>query len=217
MGPAILYLLIFGAFLAGLLFFVRLLCAPFSPKILEQTRRHRMLHCVWGCFALFSAFMLFLTLNPYAWPPTWWWRHKQRVIVIERLQSAGGWTALKRDCDALANTYKDDPYGFRWLRGDTNALPPAIAALKPKEVEFYPPKVLQPIGTEREKWHGSNAVMRISIFGAHSTGGRDQPWLWLEVLCEPGVISYSHSRLRSTTPLRYWKYRKITDNIYEYY
>ncbi len=217
MLPAILSLWFFGALVVGLLFFVRLLCAPFSPRILEQISRHRMLHSVWGCFALLTAFVFFTLLHPNAWPPAWWERRAQRETVIERVQSAGGWTALKRDCDALANTYKDDPYGFRWFRHDTNSLPPAIAALKPRLVEFYPPKVVQQFGSEGKKWHGSNVVVRIAIFGAHSTGGHDQPGLGLDVLCESGATSYNPDRLRSTTPLRYWQYRKIADDIYEFY
>lgn len=64
---------------------------------------------------------------------------------------------------------------------------------------------------------GSNVVVRIAIFGAHSTGGHDQPALGLDVLCEPGIVSYRPDRLRSRSPLRYWRYRKITGDIYEYY
>jgi hypothetical protein len=151
------------------------------------------------------------------YPPNWVERRGQRQEVFQRVESVGGWAALKRDCDALAARYKDDQYGFRWLRGDTNSLPAAIAALKPKEVEYYSPSVLKQFGSEGVRYFGSNAVVRISIFGAHATGGHDQPWLGLDVVCESGVTSYSPERLRSTTPLRYWEYRKIADDIYEYY
>jgi hypothetical protein len=52
------------AFLIALLFFVRLLCALFSRKIQDQMRRHRTLHCLWGCWALTTACFLYLLLSP---------------------------------------------------------------------------------------------------------------------------------------------------------
>lgn len=210
-------LLLLGGLLIGFLFFVRLLCAPFSAKIMGQMSRYRVLHCVWGCYALFAALALYLLLHPWLWPPRWLERRTQRQQVLERVQSAGGWAALKRDCDALANAYRDDPYGFKWFSHDTNLLPPAIAALKPRCVEFYPRKVVQQFGPEGSKWFGTNLVVRISIFGLHRTGGHDQPWLGLDVLCEAGTFTYRPDRLRSTTPLRYWNYRKVVDDIYEFY
>jgi hypothetical protein len=159
----------------------------------------------------------FLPFILYGYPPNWLERRGQRQEVLQRIQSAGGWAALKQDCEELADRYKDDRYGFRWLRGDTNSLPPAIAALRPKGVEFYPPSVFKQFGSESVRFFGSNAVVRISIFGAHATGGHDQPWLGLDVLCEHGLASYHPDRLRSTTPLKYWRYRKIAEDIYEYY
>ncbi len=156
----------------------------------------------WGLLGLVAIFFLAAPLS--GWPPNWLERRTQRQQVLERVQSAGGWGALRRDCDALARTYKDDPYGFTWFDNDTNTLPPAIAALHPKQVQSV-------------KFEGSNVVVRISIFGAHATGGHDQPWLGLDVLCESGVASYSPARVRSTTPFRYWRYQKVTDDIYEFY
>jgi hypothetical protein len=158
----------------------------------------------------------FLKFFLFGYPPDWWERHVQRQEVFQRVQSSGGWVALKRDCDSLAEKYKDAPYGFRWWRGDTNSLPAAIAALKPKEVEFYSTSLLRQFGSENAKWYGSNAAVSIYIFGAHSTGGHDEPALGLDVVCERGVTDYPQ-RLRSTTPLRYWRYRKIDVDIYEYY
>jgi hypothetical protein len=118
----------------------------------------------------------------------------------------------------LADAHRDDPHGFRWYGFfDTNSLPPAITALKPKVVEFYPRREVQQFGAEGRRWFGSNVVIRITIFGAHSTGGHDQPSLGLEVLCESGASDYRPERLRSTTPLRYWRYRKVADAVYEFY
>lgn len=151
------------------------------------------------------------------YPPNWLERRSQQQQVWERVQAVGGWSALKRDCDALASRYQDDPTGFIWSNAETNALPPAIAALRPKSVQFFSSKALQPFKGEPLRFMGSNVVVRIAIFGAHSTGGHDQPALGLDVLCAPGIVSYRPDRLRSRSPLRYWRYRKITGDIYEYY
>jgi hypothetical protein len=164
----------------------------------------------WISLGLFVIYILQYVLAGYL--PDWIERSRQRRQVFERVQSA-----LKRDCDGLAIKYKDTPYGLTWRRGDTNSLPPAIAVLEPKGVEFYSRNELQQLGFEAVRFEGSNVVVRIAIFGAHSTGGHDEPGLGLDVLCEPGVASYAPHRLRSTTPLRFWRYRKIADDIYEFY
>jgi hypothetical protein len=184
---------------------------------MEASGTHKKLSVwrfLWIPLALVAVYYFLLVILPW-YPPEWLERRGQRQEVLQRVESAGGWAALKRDCDSLADRYKDDQYGFRWMRGDTNSLPAAIAALKPKGVEYYSPSVLKQFGDNG--FFGSNAVVRIGIFGAHATGGHDQPSLGLDVVCEQGVVSYNPNRLRSTTPLRYWRYRKITDGIYEYY
>ena len=171
---------------------------------------------VWIPLGLFAIYY-FLQFTLYGYPPIWLERRGQRSELLQRAQSAGGWAAVKRDCDTLADRYKDDQDGFTWLHGDTNSLPPAIAALKPKEVRFYPLGFFRQFGSEGVRYFGSNIVVRISVFGAHSTGGHDQPWLGLDVVCERGLAGYHPERIRSTTPLRYWRYRKIAEDIYEYY
>ena len=88
----------------------------------------------------------------------------------------------------------------------------------PKSVEFYSRKRLERVQSDQWiSYNGSTAVVRIEIFGMHSTGGRGQPWLGLDVVCEPGLVEYSPRRLRSTPPDKYWVYRKITNDIYEFY
>jgi len=204
--------------LAALLFFARLLCAPFFPKIRDQIKRQRRLHFFWGCWALLTACLLYLLLHPSTWPPAWWKRHTQRQEVLRRVQTAGGWAALKRDCDALAHAHKDDPYDFRWYRGfDTNPLPPTIAALKPWNVQFWPRNFVRRFGADGARLFGSNVVVRMSLFGRAATGRHGEPALGLDVLCEPSMTNYSPMRLRSTTPLRYWRYGKVADDVYEFY
>jgi len=152
-----------------------------------------------------------------SWPPAWVERRTQRQLVLKRVQAAGGWSALKRDCDALADKYKDSETDFHWHGPNTNGLPPAIAALQPRSVDFFSRKRLPRFGLQGLAYFGSNTVVRIEIFGLHATGGRDQSWLGLDVVCEPGLLNYNPHLLWSKTPLSYWSYRKITNDIYEYY
>jgi hypothetical protein len=84
-------------------------------------------------------------------------------------------------------------------------------------LEFYPSKVVRQFGANGNQWFGTNVVVRLSVFGAHATGGHDEPALGLDVLCEPGLSNYGPVRLRSTTPLRYWQYRELADRVYEFY
>jgi hypothetical protein len=161
-------------------------------------------------------------LNPLAWPPQWLERREQWQKVSERVQSVGGWDAVKKDCELLASEHKNDTYDWKWANWDTNTLPPAIAALKPKSVGYFPPKLLEDLSknnSEFVKYWGTNEVVRITIFGAHSTGGHDEPALWLDVQCKQNgkINSYNPIHLRSTTPFRYWRYKKVTDDIYESY
>ena len=188
---------------------------------MKEPKRRPLAYLFWIPAGLLVIYLLFLTcfaLVPSViyWPPDRLQRRHQRQAVAERIRSAGGWAALKRGCDTLADAYKDDPYGFRSFSHDTN-LPPAIAALRPKLVEFYPRSTLRELPAQAARLFGTNLVVRIAIFGAHSTGGHGQPELGLDVLCEPGITNYSPARLRSTTPETYWNYRKITDDIYEFY
>jgi hypothetical protein len=55
--------------------------------------------------------MLFLMLlNSDSFPPRWYERRTQRQKVVERVQSAGGWAALQKDCDALVEQYRDSSF-----------------------------------------------------------------------------------------------------------
>jgi hypothetical protein len=203
--------------LAALLFVVRLVVALFSTKVLKQMRQYPVIHVIWGCFA-FVGVLVFWGFNPAMWPPLSLERSFQRQQVLKRIQPVGGWAALKRDCDALVSKYKDDDFGFRWGRDDTNSMPPTIAALTPRMVEFLSPKAMQKFGGEFiGKSYGTNLVVRIYIFGGHATGGHDQPTLGLDVLCESGVTNYNPVRLLAWAPLEHWKYRKIVDDVYEFY
>jgi len=148
----------------------------------------------------------------------------ERLHVWKRVHNAGGWAALQRDCDALATKYKDDSFGIRWYKygpqTDTNSLPPAIAALNPQMIEFYSPKIMQEFGGGiGDRRFGTNLVVRISIFGHHTTGMHEKPWLGLDVLCGSSVTNYIPAGSRPLAPMHSWnwQYRKIADGIYEHY
>jgi len=138
-------------------------------------------------------------------------RQTQRDMVTTRITQAGGWAALQKDCDEIVEHYRDS--AFFWHRFETNALPPALAALKPWEVRFYSPAVLQNFKDEPKV-----AVVRIKIFGLHSTGGHSTPYYGLEVVCGAGVESYTPKPSRGgVSGNHYDSYRKVTDRIYEVY
>jgi len=180
------------------------------------TRRRSWYRLLWILPGLIVVYVI-LPFVFTGYPPMWWVRHQKERELLERVQSAGGWAALKRDCDALAAKFKDDDYGFGWRYGDTNSLPRAIAALRPKEVLYYSPKLRKESGIELSKAFGTNDVVRIHVFGAHSTGGRSGPWLYLEVVGGNAIVTTDPEQLRSSMPQRTRNYRKISDYIYEYY
>lgn len=150
--------------------------------------------------------------------PDWMELGIERFQVRKMIRNGGGWAALQRDCNALATKYKDDSFGFRWYKNgppdDTNSLPTAIAALNPMMVEFLSPKMMQGLGAGG----GTNLVVRISIFGHHTTGRHEKPWLGLDVLCGSSVTNYSSVDPHPFAPNSWnWQYRKIVDGIYEHY
>jgi hypothetical protein len=169
--------------------------------------------CEWLIVLLGLGILFFLSIHP----PVWMERLIERRQDWKRVQAVGGWAALKRDCDALASKYKDDDFGFRWWNDDTNSLPPTIAALKPRMVEFLSPKARQGGREFFDQWYGTNLVVRIIVVEDHSTGGHERPFLGLDVLCEPGVTNYNPVRSLAWKPFEHWKYRKIADDVYEFY
>lgn len=194
----------------SLIFVARVGFAVFSregrKKLKEQWLLNTVLFLAFGLFCL----MYLPLLTHYYFPPTWWERQVQRKEVLARVQSVGGWDALRKDCVLLAKQCQGEV--SQWDDRHTNGLPAAIIALKPRRVEFYPPK-------QRPHFNNSDfPIVRITIFGAHSTGGRGIPWLGLDVVCAArSGTNYQTHRQRSETPLRYWRYRKVVDDVYEFF
>jgi len=181
--------------LAALLFVVRLVVAPFSPKVSEQMRKYPVVHVIWGCFAFVGALVFLGVLNPAMWPPRSVERREQRQKVLERVQKVGGWDAVRLGCEALVTNHPD---GFYWfppvsnvtvypnLQSEPNRsyitnldygpLPPAVEALLPLRVQYEP----------------RTGCVSIRIFGMHRTGGRDTPYFGLEVDTSTNSVDYKH-------------------------
>jgi hypothetical protein len=204
--PTILFLILP---FAALLFLARLLCSVFSPKIREQMRKYPTIHTIWACLAFLGFLTITGFLNPFAWPPKFMERRTQRAEVMERVRSAGGWDALRHDCVLLARTNEF----VHWYRGFTNdapILPPTIAALKPREVEFVSPKFLSN-GPEEFRI----PVVRIKLFGMHATGGRSTPYFGLEVVISPSSEGYTPKARPAASGNGHTNYRKVSEGVYE--
>jgi len=146
-----------------------------------------------------------------AWPPDWVERRTQRRLLSERIESVGGWDALRRDCALLVEQHKDA--GVQWFRhGDTNTLPAAIAALKPWEIRYYPPGSLR--GSQQDT---AIPVVRIRLFGMPSTGGNASPYLGLEVVCSTNTSAYEPRRGYSggVPGNRHSTFRRLAENVFE--
>jgi len=136
-------------------------------------------------------------------------RINQHKTVVARIQAAGGWAAVQRECDALAQRNRDDQFMWFGPNGDTNALPPAIAALQPKEVVCCSPSDLGSLYLKR-----SFSVVRIKMFGEYGTGRREIPSFWLEVVSGTNADGYTPHGVYG---VRYANYEKVTNWIYEVY
>jgi hypothetical protein len=198
-------------FIVGLAFLVRILCALFSEKIAGQIRRHPIIHSIWALPGLLVALILLPIFYPGVlnlWPPHWLELKHQRETVLERVQSAGGWEELRKDCVALAATNLEQ--SFQWFHKPIADLPPAIAVLKPMSVQCFPPQFLLKDETKLK-------IVHIEVFGMHRTGGHDTPFYGLDVLCDPEPNDYQPQSARTAPGNSHFNYRKITNGIYEVY
>jgi len=161
---------------------------------------------------LATAILLFLPALPsFRGPSASVERRGQRQQVLERVRSVGGWAAIQKDCDALAEQYREST--FFWYTGGPKTLPSALAALKPQEVRFDSPRVLRDFKDKPQV-----AVVRIKIFGLASTGGRGIPYFGLQVVSGAGAETYRPSPSGGGAPGNaYTSYRLVTDRIYEIY
>jgi hypothetical protein len=216
--------------LVALMFFARLFCALFSSKVSAQMCKHPLVHSLWGCLALVGV-LLFLELwGPGIWPRSFIERRTQRQMVLERVRRAGGWEAVRHGCEALVTNYPD---GLTWFPPSSNSrvyphpqtepqhyyvtnldfgtIPAAVAALQPREIYYYPLRLLR-------KGDPQVAAVRIKIFGGHATGGHSTPYYGLEGPCGKGAETYAPVPSRGgVSGNRYSSYRKVVDGVFEIY
>jgi hypothetical protein len=118
---------------------------------------------------IFAAILLPSEFRP-PWPVQ---REQQRKIIRERVESIGGWDALRRDCVALLQSEGNE---FVWPSG-TNEFAPVFAKLKPWQVKAYPTI-------------DGTMIMRMKFFGMHSTGNRGTPYYGLWIVCSSNSDNY---------------------------
>jgi hypothetical protein len=130
-------------------------------------------------------------------------KQNQREIVASRVAQAGGWEALRSDCLLLIEKHRDE--GFHWGKWSTNTLPASIAALKPWYVDYDSYKSPEV------------KLIRIKVFGIHSTGGHSIPYLGLEIVTGPGSRDYLPEPAEAASGNAHAKYSKVAEDIYETY
>ncbi len=190
------------AILLGVFLIVRLFSAIFSERIRSQIGKHLGLHVF---LVVACVFLIMPYRNPnYYGPPYWMVRREERQQVFERVEAAGGWSALRAACTNLVVQAKEEPGGYLyWRRGATNALPPAFTALQPQLVEVSQDKDATP-------------VVFIKFFGGWSTGARYTPSYSLHVRCGPTPQGFEPEIFqRGNTVIG--KSRLLTDSIFEIY
>jgi hypothetical protein len=177
-------------------------------KHLENTKpnwRRPIIHLCWIVLAFISSYSL---MNVFFWQLD---LYKQRALrlerltqqqkVIERVQLAGEWDAIRRGCVSLAEQNANGFYS-RWH--DTNGLPTAIAALKPMMVEYRP----------------QYGCVRIRIFGMHSTGGHSTPYFGLEVDTSTNSVGYNHGTGYENGGVignHHSTYNQVAEGVFEIY
>jgi hypothetical protein len=165
----------------------------------QRSKKRSLSFLLWIPLVLLMFFLISLPVLNW-WPPISVEQRTQRQKLAERVQSAGGWDAIRRDCIALA---EQNPNGFRSGWHDTN-LPPAIVALSPLLVQYSP----------------KDGCVRMRIFGMHRTGGHSTPYFGLEVDTSTNSISYQHGSGYADGGVigsHYSEPERVANGIYEIY
>lgn len=157
----------------------------------------------------------------YARPPFPVQREQQRKTVRERVQAAGGWEVLRRECESL---FTNGSRGFRWepphhavvvpdpmhapsesyeTNIDYGPLPPALASLRPQEVRAY--------ALDEQPF-----IARIKLFGMHMTGTRGVPYYGLWIICGPAAEGYTPELDFSGVTVT-GEIKKLTNSVFEVY
>lgn len=123
-------------------------------------------------------------------------RREQRKIAQDRVGRAGGWGMIRKGCEQLVASY---PHGdFVWYPHN-DPLPPSMAALQPREVDFS-------VATK------APTIVSIKLFGTHRTGAHDIPYYGFVVVCGDVPRDYIPAIPRPGRVLS-----KVTDGVFEVY
>lgn len=106
---------------------------------------------------------------------------------------------------------------YVWDRRATNALPETIAALKPMSVEYFPSKYLSEMKDGKFTDPPNVRLVRIRVFGMHSTGGHSTPYFGLEIVAGAGSKDYAPRRHEGVSGNRHVNYNRVAEDIYEIY
>jgi len=166
---------------------------------------------IWIPMVLLALYFFLMLVNTDAFPPAWYVRRSQEQKLMERVQFAGGWEAIRHDCILLAQT-NEIVQRIRWRTNDAPPLPQAIAALQPQQVDFLSPKFLGAIPGEPR-----TPVVRIKLFGMHSTGGHSTPYFGLEVVTDSSTKRYTPKASTAASGNGFLNYQMISEGIYEIY
>ncbi len=102
-------------------------------------------------------------------------QRKKYQAALQRVDKAGGWEAIEAACFNFSTnigpkTFFDQHYFLQGKRLATNALPPALEILQPRQIQLE---------------QGSNGIrtIRLQLFGMHRTGMYDEPYFGIWVVC----------------------------------
>lgn len=141
-----------------------------SKETRKQVTRRPVYYFGWFAWIPLTVFLFFI-IHP---SPLKF--RQERRIAFERVEAAGGWNAIKKDCCLLTN--QPDGYFLWFMRSNYSGLPPAIAALKPIEVRCF----------VDEKLHAP--IVRIHVLGISDTD-RTEPYFGFWIVCAPTPEDYN--------------------------
>jgi len=167
--PIFLILLFLAAACFGLVSVLNLVMTLIYKGTAKQITKRPIYYYGWVVL-IPLAIILFFVIDPV--PLKF---RQERQIAFKRVQAAGGWEAIKKDCCLLTN--QPDGYFVWFMRPNYTNLPPAIAALKPIEVRCF----------VDEKLHVP--IVRIHVLGISDTD-RTEPYFGFWIVCAPTPDDY---------------------------
>lgn len=99
-------------------------------------------------------------------------RKKIYADGVKRVETAGGWNAIEKACLTLSSNVIEQQRAavFYWSRGITNPIPAVLEKLSPWDI--------------RLQTNGNHIpIVQIRLAGIHRTGGYDQPYYGIWVVC----------------------------------